>query len=290
VIKRARLGVSDPRRPLGVLLFAGPTGVGKTELALALTEALFDEQDALLRLDMSEYMEKHQVSRLIGSPPGYAGYEDEGQLTGWLRRRPYSIVLLDEMEKADTEVQDLFLQLFDAGRLTDGRGRIADGRNALFIITTNLGAQEALSLGEADKTYQEKLQFAIDGHFSSEFLGRLDRIIYFNPMTHELMEAIFDRLLEGARRGLEGQGIQVEVTPPFRADFCHRHADPLRGARPLLHAIEDEIIGWLGDQMLEGKLSSPAKVSFDLGQVIISPAAPPDSSRNDDDATRPIGV
>ncbi len=139
-------GWAIPRRPQGVFLFAGPTGVGKTELALALAEALFDDQDAILRLDMSEYMEKHQVARLIGSPPGYIGYEEEGQLTGRLRRRPYSVVLLDEMEKAHADVQHLFLQLFDAGRLTDSRGHVADGRNAIFIMTTNLGTREAMGL------------------------------------------------------------------------------------------------------------------------------------------------
>ncbi|MBN1485700.1 MAG: AAA family ATPase [Chloroflexia bacterium] len=254
VVKRSRAGLSDPRRPLGVFLFAGPTGVGKTELALALAGALFGEEEAILRLDMSEYMEKHQVSRLIGSPPGYVGHEQEGQLTGRLRRRPYSVVLLDEMEKAHPDVQQLFLQLFDAGRLTDARGHLADGRNAIFIMTTNLGAREAIGFIGQRQTYREKLAAAIDQHFTLEFLNRIDRIIYFEPLSEALYLEIFDKLFAQVAQRFQEQGIVVEVAPEFKAQVCRRHTDPTWGARPLLRGIEDEIVAPLTDALLEGKI------------------------------------
>jgi ATP-dependent Clp protease ATP-binding subunit ClpC len=260
VVKRARAGLADPRRPLGVFLFAGPTGVGKTELGLALAEALFDEEDAILRLDMSEYMEKHQVSRLIGSPPGYVGYEEEGQLTGRLRRRPYSVVLLDEIEKAHKDVQHLFLQLFDAGRLTDARGNLADGRNAIFIMTTNLGAKEALGLIKQREPYQEKLHAAIEDHFTPEFLNRIDRIVYFEPLTEKLLLEIFDKLFAPVAKRFQAQGILVEVTEPFKHKLCKRYADEKRGARPLERAIEDEIVAPLTDKLLDGEIGPGKKV------------------------------
>ena len=260
VVKRARAGLADPRRPLGVFLFAGPTGVGKTELGLALAEALFDEEDAILRLDMSEYMEKHQVSRLIGSPPGYVGYHEEGQLTGRLRRRPYSVVLLDEIEKAHKDVQHLFLQLFDAGRLTDARGNLADGRNGIFIMTTNLGAKEALGLIKQREPYQKKLHAAIQEHFTPEFLNRIDRIVYFEPLTEELLVEIFDKLFAPVAKRFHAQGILVEVTEPFKRKLCERYADEKRGARPLQRAIEDEIVAPLTDKLLAGDIGPGMKV------------------------------
>jgi ATP-dependent Clp protease ATP-binding subunit ClpC len=254
VIKRARAGLADERRPLGVFLFAGPTGVGKTELALALAQALFDEEDAILRLDMSEYLEKHQVSRLIGSPPGYVGYEEEGQLTGRLRRRPYSVVLLDEIEKAHKDVQHLFLQLFDAGRLTDARGHLADGRNAIFIMTTNLGARQALGFLDQRQSYRQQLQAAIEDHFTPEFLNRVDRIVYFNPLDEDLLVEIFDKLFARVAARLEAQGIHVEVAEEFKRYLCHTYTDRTRGARPLERAIEDEIVAPLTDKLLDGDL------------------------------------
>ncbi|HHN93173.1 MAG TPA: AAA family ATPase [Anaerolineae bacterium] len=265
-VKRARAGLADPRRPLGVFLFAGPTGVGKTELALALAEALFDEEDAILRLDMSEYMEKYQVSRLIGSPPGYVGYQEEGQLTGRLRRRPYTVVLLDEMEKAHPEVQNLFLQLFDAGRLTDAHGNLADGRNALFIMTTNLGAREAMGFLDQPEPYQARLQAAIEEHFTPEFLNRIDRIVYFEPLNAETVLAIFDKLFTPVAERFRAQGIVVEVSDSFKQELCRRHTDRKRGARALMRAIEDEIVAPLTDKLLAGEIGPGTKVVVGAGR------------------------
>ena len=261
VVKRARTGLADPRRPLGVFLFAGPTGVGKTELGLALAEALFDEEDAILRLDMSEYMEKHQVSRLIGSPPGYVGYHEEGQLTGRLRRRPYSVVLLDEIEKAHDDVQHLFLQLFDAGRLTDARGNLADGRNAIFVMTTNLGAKVPLGFARAQMpSFAAQMRTAIEDHFTPEFLNRIDRIVYFEPLDEDTLLAIFDRQFEAVAARLGEQGIVVKVTEDFKRALCKRHTDETRGARPLQRAIEDKIVAPLTDKLLAGEITPGMKV------------------------------
>jgi len=275
-IKRARVGVADPNRPIGVFLFAGPTGVGKTELALALTDALFDDEDLILRLDMSEYMEKHQIARLIGAPPGYVGYGEEGQLTGHLRRRPYSVILLDEMEKAHPDVQHLFLQLFDAGRITDSFGNLADGRNAIFIMTTNLGAREAIGFIGQQKPYREKLQAAIEERFSPEFVNRIDRIIYFEPLTSGLLESIFDKLFARAAKRFAAQQIQISVTPEFRSEFCKKQLDVTRGARPLQRAIDDELVGLLTDKILAGEIRPGSSWVFDLNGISsIQHQAPP---------------
>lgn len=280
VIKQARLGLADPRRPLGVFLFAGPTGTGKTELALALGAALFDDERALLRLDMSEYMEKHQISRLIGSPPGYVGYSEEGQLTGWLRRHPYSIVLLDEIEKAHPDVQHLFLQIFDAGRLTDSRGRVADARNAIFILTTNLGASEAIGFSDTSQTYNEKLQEAIDRHFTLEFLNRVDRTAYFTPLSMPTLLAIFDNLFSDVASRFAAQQIQVEVDDGFKQYLVQRYTDKKRGARFLQRGIDDEIIAPLTERMLAGKVQPGTRVivaadgELDIKKAPGAPAPP----------------
>jgi ATP-dependent Clp protease ATP-binding subunit ClpC len=275
MVKRARAGLSDPGRPLGVFLFAGPTGVGKTELALALAETLFDQEDASLRLDMSEYLEMHQISRLIGSPPGYIGHAEEGQLTGHLRRRPYSVVLLDEIEKAHKDVQHLFLQLFDAGRITDSRGHVADGRNAIFVMTTNLGAREALGFATERKPYEEQLQIAIEKHFTAEFLGRVSRVIYFKPLSEELLLAIFDKFLAQATQRFQAQGITLEVAEPFKRALCQKHSDPKRGARPLQCAIEDEIIAPLTDKLLAGEIGPGMRVIIGAGDQVEARKLPP---------------
>lgn len=278
VVKRARAGLADPRRPLGIFLFAGPTGVGKTELALAVAEALFDEEDAILRLDMSEFMEKHQVARLIGSPPGYIGHEEEGQLTGRLRRRPFSVVLLDEIERAHPDVQHLFLQLFDAGRITDSRGYVADGRNAIFIMTTNLGAKEAMGLTREKETYKAKLQAAINDHFTPEFLNRVDRTIYFAPLSEGAILAIFDKLFARVQERFQAQGITVRVTEAFKRELCARtrYTDETRGARPLARAIEDEIVVPLTEQLLAHELE--AGMTIVVGESASSPTANPSLS------------
>ncbi len=278
VVKRAGAGLTDPRRPQGVFLFAGPTGVGKTELALALTEALFDNEEAIFRLDMSEFMEKHQVVRLIGAPPGYVGYEIEGQLTGRLRRRPYSVIFLDGIEKAHPDVQHLFLQLFDYGRLTDSQGRLADGRNAIFIMTTNLGAKEALRFADIAKSYQEKLLAAIHDHFTMEFINRIDRIVYFNPLDEKALSAIFDRELLPFQQKLKAEkGIEIMVSPDLKQQFVQQIIQQELGTRPLRRFIEDKIIAPIVDKLLAGEIESGQLLlgpEIDLGSIHL----PPDSS------------
>jgi ATP-dependent Clp protease ATP-binding subunit ClpC len=262
VVKRARAGLANTRRPIGVFLFAGPTGVGKTELALTLAEALFNQEDAILRLDMSEFMEKHQVSRLIGSPPGYVGYEEEAQLTGRLRRHPYSVVLLDEIEKAHRDVQHLFLQLFDNGRLTDSRGKVADGRNAIFIMTTNLGAKEAIGFADTPITYQQKLQAAIEAHFTSEFVNRIDRVVYFNPLSEEILLEIFDKLLERVAARFREQKIEIVVPESLKRHLCGKYTNVSYGARFLERAIEDQIVAPLTDKLLMGEIKAGMTVTL----------------------------
>ncbi|MFZ2422456.1 MAG: AAA family ATPase, partial [Anaerolineae bacterium] len=232
------------------------------------------------RLDMSEYLEKHQVSRLIGSPPGYVGYDEEGQLTGRLRRRPYSVVLLDEIEKAHADVQHLFLQLFDAGRLTDARGRLADGRNAFFIMTTNLGTRDAIGFGSEPATYEEKLKKPIEDHFTPEFRNRIQRTIYFRPLDQAMLEAIFDKLFERAAKRFRVQDIEVVVDPALKADLCRRHVSSKEGARPLERAIEDEIVVPLVDKLLDGEIGPGQHVVVGRGMAVAArdlprePAAP----------------
>lgn len=283
VIRRARAGLADPDRPLGVFLLAGPTGTGKTALALALADALFGEEDAIKRLDMSEYMEKHQVSRLVGAPPGYVGYEEEGQLTSHLRRHPYSVVLLDEIEKAHQDVQHLFLQLFDAGRLTDSHGHLADGRHAIFVMTTNLGAKEAIDLIEQRQPYRQKLQAAIETHFSAEFLNRVDSIVYFETLSEDVLLQIFDTLLFAAVAPLANRNITVEVSPTVKKDLCHRYTDNKKGARDLRRGIEREIIDLLTDALLKGKIRPGMKVTVNenglqTAEKVVPNAGPPDKS------------
>jgi ATP-dependent Clp protease ATP-binding subunit ClpC len=278
VVKRAGAGLADPRRPQGVFLFAGPTGVGKTELALALTAALFDQEEAIFRLDMSEFMEKHQVARLTGAPPGYVGYEAEGQLTGHLRRQPYSVVLLDEIEKAHHDVQHLFLQLFDSGRLTDAQGRLADGRKAIFIMTTNLGAREALGLAGIVKSYQEKLLAAIHDHFSMEFINRIDRIVCFNPLDEAALLTIFDREFQPFQRQLEQEKqIVVRVADPVKQHIVAQAVEQKMGARSLRRLIEDQIIAPVIDKLLSGEYQPGTQVTIDEshGLDIQSPPASP---------------
>ena len=209
-------------------------------------------------------MERHQISRLIGSPPGYVGYEEEGQLTGRLRRRPYSVVLFDEVEKAQKEVQHLFLQMFDAGRITDARGHVVDGRNAIFIMTTNLGAKEAMGFIADRKSYEEHLQTAIEQHFSAEFLNRVNRVIYFKPLTEKLLLTIFDKFFAQAMVRFRDQKIEIEVTEQYKRALCKKHTDAKRGARPLQRAIEDEIISPLTDKLLGGEIGPGAKIVLDI--------------------------
>ncbi len=274
VVKRAGAGLTDPRRPSGVFLFAGPAGMGQTELALALTEALFDREESILRLDMSEFMEEHQVARLTGAPHGYAGYEAEGELTGHLRRRPYSVVLLDKMEKAHQDVQRLFLQLFDSGRLTDSNGRLADGRNTIFIMTTNLGARDASGFKNETGGYQKKLKAAIDKHFSMEFIRRVDRIIYFTALDEDALVAIFDREFAPFKTRLRvDRGVEVTIAPSFKQQIAKQLAKKLTGARPLRPLIEDKIVAPLIEKVLTGNYKPGTRIT--IGQKSNVPVEKP---------------
>ncbi len=292
VVKMAKAGLRDPRRPLGVFLFAGPTGVGKTELAKTLADFLFDSDKALLRLDMSEYMEKHSVSRLIGAPPGYIGHDEEGALTGGLRRRPYCVVLLDEIEKAHPEVLDLFLQLFDEGRLTDTHGRTVDGKNAIFIMTSNVatGAPAARALGFAPEQAapgkapgaddRQAILGALRGAFRAEFLNRVDDVILFRPLSLEQVARIARKMLAELGERVAAQQVWLEFREDAVQLLCAAGYDPENGARPLARAIERLVTRPLSEKLLAGAFQPGDKVSVAAarGEVVFArEATDPDS-------------
>ncbi len=229
-IRRARAGLQDPNRPLGSFIFLGPTGVGKTELARALAAFLFDDEHAMIRIDMSEYQEKHTVSRLLGAPPGYVGYEEAGQLTEAVRRRPYSVVLFDEIEKAHPEVLNVLLQLLDDGRLTDGKGRTIDFKNTVVIMTSNLGSAFLADLGDrgVDEGVRREVMDALRAHFRPEFINRVDEIIVFHPLSREQMKTIIDIQVKGLLKRLEDRKIFV---------VAHRHGEGVAGARGLRSGV-----------------------------------------------------
>ncbi len=268
-IRRSRSGLSDPARPIGVFLFVGPTGVGKTELAKALADQLFNQEEAMIRLDMSEYMEKHSVSRLIGSPPGYVGYEEGGQLTEALRRRPYSVVLLDEVEKAHHDVFNILLQIFDDGRITDGKGRVVNCKNALFILTSNLGSQlllEKISHSKSEMTKEtilDILEPVLKEHFRPEFLNRLDDILPFLPLRREDMEKIVDIQLQLLDKRLKSRSISVSTSKEAVKYLAEEGYDPGFGARPLKRLIQQEVLNKLSDGILKGEISNDDRVKID---------------------------
>ncbi len=260
-IRRSRAGLSDPQRPIGVFLFIGPTGVGKTELVKALAEQLFDKEDAIIRLDMSEYMEKHSVSRLVGSPPGYVGYEEGGQLTEALRRRPYSVVLLDELEKAHPDVFNILLQIFDEGRLTDSKGRKINCKNALFIMTSNLGSDLLLKKPSANK---EELLAIVDpklkATFRPEFLNRLDEILPFLPLKPQDMEAIVTIQLKRVAGRLLDKQITLKWDPKVLRYLAEEGYDPAFGARPLKRLIQQEVVNLFATAILEDKIPKNSEI------------------------------
>jgi ATP-dependent Clp protease ATP-binding subunit ClpB len=257
-IRRSRAGLSDPRRPIGSFIFLGPTGVGKTELARALAEFLFDDEHALVRIDMSEYMERHAVARLIGAPPGYVGYEEGGQLTEQVRRRPYSVILFDEIEKAHPEVFNILLQIMDDGRLTDGQGRTVDFRNSVIIMTSNIGSEylsaEALRTPEEFESARRQVMNALQGHFRPEFLNRVDDVIIFNPLGKEQLSKIIELRLEDLRRLLAERKISLELTDAAKEMLFSEGYDPAYGARPLKRAIQRMIQDPLALKILDGEV------------------------------------
>lgn len=255
-ILRNRSGLSDPSRPVGVFLFLGPTGVGKTETARALSQFLFDDENAMLRIDMSEYMEKHAVSRLIGSPPGYVGHEDGGQLTEAVRRRPYQVILFDEVEKAHVEVFNLFLQIFDDGRLTDSKGRTVDFKNTIIIMTSNIGSH---NLMDQEKTFEEKersIMEELHQFFRPEFLNRLDDVIFFQPISRESLASIVKIQIDLFLARAVEQGLKVDVDPQVIEWLGERGYDPQFGARPIKRLIQKEVAGLLSRVILKGEYST----------------------------------
>ncbi|MGK9149209.1 AAA family ATPase [Plantibacter flavus] len=253
-VRRTRAGISDPDRPTGSFMFLGPTGVGKTELAKALAEFLFDDEKAMVRIDMSEYGEKHSVSRLVGAPPGYVGYEQGGQLTEAVRRRPYSVVLLDEVEKAHPEVFDVLLQVLDDGRLTDGQGRTVDFRNVILVLTSNLGSQYLVDPSLSIEQKEEAVQQLVRQAFKPEFINRLDDIVVFQALSEEELGQIVELYIDRLQRRLGERRLHLAVTPDARAWLAERGYDPLYGARPLRRLMQREIDDRLARAILDGTI------------------------------------
>jgi len=286
-IRRSRAGVAEEKRPMGVFLFLGPTGVGKTELGRALAEFLFNDENAMVRLDMSEYMERHTVSKLIGSPPGYVGYEEGGQLTEKIRRRPYSVILFDEIEKAHPDVFNILLQVFDEGRLTDAKGRSANFKNTILIMTSNIGSEEiaqAQEIGFERKDKQVKKTISreelknrinekLKDYFKPEFLNRLDEIIIFNYLTQEDIEKIVDLQLSLIKKRLEDKEIKINITPEAKKYLAKTGFDPNFGARPLKRTIQHLILDNLAQKIIEGEIKNGDRIKIDEkeGKIVITP-------------------
>ncbi|MFA9431472.1 ATP-dependent chaperone ClpB [Egicoccus sp. AB-alg2] len=265
-VRRSRSGIADPDRPLGSFLFLGPTGVGKTELARALAEFLFDDERAMVRIDMGEYQEKHTVARLIGAPPGYVGYDEGGQLTEAVRRRPYRVVLLDEVEKAHPDVFNVLLQVLDDGRLTDGQGRTVDFRNVVVIMTSNLGSQHILDPTLSDEELREQVMAEVRTHFRPEFLNRIDETVIFSRLAPDQLRAIVDIQLDRLRRRLAERDLELEVTDAAMGWLAERGYDPLYGARPVKRLLRQAVEDALAKALLDGRIVDGQRVLVDLGE------------------------
>ena len=278
-VRRSRAGLQDPNRPIGSFIFLGPTGVGKTETARALAEFLFDNEQAMVRIDMSEYMEKHAVARLIGAPPGYIGFEEGGQLTEAIRRRPYSVVLFDEIEKAHPDVFNILLQILDDGRLTDSQGRTVDFRNSVIIMTSNIGSSYILEhTGEDQAVIEAQVTAALRQHFRPEFLNRVDDIIIFRPLGKEQIQHIIDLQLKRLESLLGDRKLSLELTPAAREVLATEGYDPAFGARPLKRAIQRLLQNPLALAVLEGKFSEGDHIVVDRdakGELTFRKAAEP---------------
>ena len=266
-IQRSRAGIADPNRPIGSFLFLGPTGVGKTELAKSLADCLFDDEHNLVRIDMTEYMEKFSVSRLIGAPPGYVGYDEGGQLTEAVRRKPYSVVLFDEVEKAHPDVFNILLQILDDGRITDSQGRTVDFKNTIIILTSNLGSSELLDGIQPDGSISERARAAVMGElrraFRPEFLNRLDEIIMFKPLTKENLSGIIDILMEGLKKRLADKTLRLEVTDAAKSLIIERGFDPIYGARPLKRYLQSAAETLIAKEILRGDLAAGSTLVLD---------------------------
>jgi ATP-dependent Clp protease ATP-binding subunit ClpB len=263
-VLRSRAGIKDPNRPVGTFIFLGPTGVGKTELARALAENLFDDENNMVRIDMSEYMEKHTVARLIGAPPGYVGYEEGGQLTEAVRRKPYSVILFDEIEKAHQDVFSVFLQIMDDGRLTDSHGRTVDFKNCIIIMTSNVGSQYILdTTGTEEASYErmrERVLGALRQHFRPEFLNRVDETLVFHSLTKEELAQIVDIQLAWLGKRLEDRRIELEFTDEAKSLLADRGYDPVYGARPLKRAIQKMVETPLAKKIMAGEVPDSSRV------------------------------
>ncbi|MEW6381235.1 MAG: ATP-dependent chaperone ClpB [bacterium] len=273
-IIRARSGIKDPRRPIGSFIFLGPTGVGKTELARTLAESLFDTEENMIRIDMSEYMEKHTVSRLIGAPPGYVGYEEGGQLTEAVRRKPYSVVLFDEIEKAHQDVFNVLLQILDDGRVTDSQGHTVDFKNTVIIMTSNIGSgylfEGITEQGEIKESAREAVMVELRQHFRPEFLNRVDEIILFKPLTLGEIEKIVDLLLDNLRKRLSPRRLTLELSEPARRFIAEKGYDPVYGARPLKRFITRELETRLSRALIQGDILDGAKITVGLADSHLS--------------------
>jgi len=258
-IRRSRAQLSEENRPIGSFIFLGPTGVGKTELARALSEVLFNDENAMVRIDMSEYSEQHSVARLIGAPPGYVGYEEGGQLTEQVRRHPYSVILLDEIEKANPQIFNILLQILDDGRLTDGKGRTVNFKNTIIIMTSNIGSDK-WNQKKDNETVKKEIWQELQKAFRPEFINRVDQIIFFEPLSENLMEKIVELQLDRVKKRLAKQKIELKVSPSAKKLLAKLGYDPGFGARPLKRVIQNKILDGLSLKIIEGKLKENEKV------------------------------